>query len=310
MSTLHDELGQDDWDGQDWAEELTHPRSHRTAETARDVAADSIELDGDGYVFDWKFISDRKRRDHDYTCEQCRVRLHDNLRLLHVHHIDRDKQDNCNQNLRVLCAICHANCEGHAHLSEKISSSDRLFIEMRRKLQHGLPQINRKQKIKPLFVLASNPAKTEPTNAPLAVASQVQITERRNFILYEYSVIARFWKGQYRAKGVSFRDNSKVEAVGESLQDIVQKIGAKIQALIDKRKNEERALLPLRHKEYVEDLGRVYRGVRSRTSVTRRTDKCYACHTLVDNSVDLECVACGWIICSHCAACGCGYSHK
>ena len=37
----------------------------------------------------------------------------------------------------------------------------------------------------------------------------------------------------------------------------------------------------------------------------RRAD-CAACRTGLDNVSDAECNACGWIVCSHCGACGCG----
>jgi hypothetical protein len=39
----------------------------------------------------------------------------------------------------------------------------------------------------------------------------------------------------------------------------------------------------------------------------RRVTHCYSCERRLDNAVDVECSACGWIVC-HCGACGCGYS--
>ncbi|MEC8849769.1 MAG: hypothetical protein VYB93_10975 [Pseudomonadota bacterium] len=64
-----------------------------------------------------------------------------------------------------------------------------------------------------------------------------------------------------------------------------------------------------RHKERLERLGRMYLGVVRATpnSRRRRFTHCYACRRDLDNSIDIECVACGWIICT-CGACGCGYS--
>jgi hypothetical protein len=38
----------------------------------------------------------------------------------------------------------------------------------------------------------------------------------------------------------------------------------------------------------------------------RRVAHCYVCGRSLDNSVDLECAACGWIVC-RCGACGCAY---
>ena len=39
-----------------------------------------------------------------------------------------------------------------------------------------------------------------------------------------------------------------------------------------------------------------------------RLSHCYHCKDPVDNQCDVECNACRWIVCSRCAACGCGYS--
>ena len=39
----------------------------------------------------------------------------------------------------------------------------------------------------------------------------------------------------------------------------------------------------------------------------KETKQCYSCKEELDNSVDLECSNCGWIVCI-CGACGCGYS--
>jgi len=40
---------------------------------------------------------------------------------------------------------------------------------------------------------------------------------------------------------------------------------------------------------------------------SQRHTHCYSCAEELDNSVDLECSNCGWIVCV-CGACGCGYS--
>ncbi len=66
-----------------------------------------------------------------------------------------------------------------------------------------------------------------------------------------------------------------------------------------------------RHKLFLEKHGIVYRGVRERTQrfLVRRITHCYSCKLDLDNAVDLECVACGWILCT-CGACGCGFDRN
>ena len=62
------------------------------------------------------------------------------------------------------------------------------------------------------------------------------------------------------------------------------------------------------HKERLVKMGKEYRGVRSanKDNLRRRFANCYSCKKNLDNSVDIECVACDWILCK-CGACGCGY---
>ena len=71
------------------------------------------------------------------------------------------------------------------------------------------------------------------------------------------------------------------------------------------------ASLPLeeRHRIFLEELGIAYKGVRAGSSRVRfrRVTHCYICRKHLDNAVDVECVACGWILCT-CGACGCGFS--
>jgi len=62
-----------------------------------------------------------------------------------------------------------------------------------------------------------------------------------------------------------------------------------------------------RHKKNLEKLGKIYKGVRIGQTRYHRITRCYSCKNPLDNSVDVECVACGWILCL-CGACGCGLS--
>ncbi len=68
-----------------------------------------------------------------------------------------------------------------------------------------------------------------------------------------------------------------------------------------------------RHQFNLAYFGRPSAGIR-RIDLTsqpqrRRVTVCWCCKENLDNAVDVECVACGWILCP-CGACGCGYSVK
>lgn len=62
------------------------------------------------------------------------------------------------------------------------------------------------------------------------------------------------------------------------------------------------------HKEFINKTGKAYKGTSKITQAKKhRTTHCYNCQSKLDNSIDLECNACKWIICN-CGACGCGWS--
>lgn len=63
-----------------------------------------------------------------------------------------------------------------------------------------------------------------------------------------------------------------------------------------------------RHRAKVAETDKQYLGVRlAQGGRRKRVTHCYSCKSALDNSINLECRACGWILCS-CGACGCGYS--
>ncbi len=89
-----------------------------------------------GYTPDWDRVSAGYKRERDFQCEQCHVDLSQSRhhRLLHVHHIDGVKTNNDRSNLRALCAICHSDQPGHAHMY--VSTEDTALIDRIRRRQH------------------------------------------------------------------------------------------------------------------------------------------------------------------------------
>ena len=71
-----------------------------------------------GYSSNWREIARKTREARNYTCEKCKVHLEEHRHLLDVHHIDGDKSNNQDSNLRVLCKLDHAEKHEHYRISE------------------------------------------------------------------------------------------------------------------------------------------------------------------------------------------------
>lgn len=100
----------------------------------------TVGFQSGGYTSDWPGISAKLRSELDYTCEQCGVNLTGNTKLLHVHHINGNKTDNCRENLRALCADCHKKQPHHGHLY--VSNEDTLKINEYRREQQKFDVFN------------------------------------------------------------------------------------------------------------------------------------------------------------------------
>jgi len=64
-----------------------------------------------------------------------------------------------------------------------------------------------------------------------------------------------------------------------------------------------------RHRQFMSKAGRIAPESK-RASKKNRVSHCWSCKQPVDNTIDLECSACNWIICGSCGACGCTYGDR
>lgn len=79
------------------------------------------------YSKNWSDISQKMKKQYNYQCQNCQIDLVGKFsKFLHVHHIDGQKNNNEEFNLKVLCVRCHANEPQHGHM--KASQDYKSFV--------------------------------------------------------------------------------------------------------------------------------------------------------------------------------------
>lgn len=73
-----------------------------------------------------------------------------------------------------------------------------------------------------------------------------------------------------------------------------------------RRREAERQAVIYAHQRFLKARGLPQTETRRASGRTHRVTHCYSCKSHLDNAIDVECEACGWIVCG-CGACGCGY---
>ena len=102
-----------------------------------------IKTDIYGYTTNWYKISEKLRLKKNYTCEKCGFKASNVLekRFLEVHHIDKDKLNNKQNNLMVLCVECHAQID-EQHKKNYSSGINKVRLEQLREIKNNYSQSN------------------------------------------------------------------------------------------------------------------------------------------------------------------------
>ena len=113
--------------------------------------------------------------------------------------------------------------------------------------------------------------------------------------------IGRYYSEVVRKAIHKLQDDSKASEILEAFN---------VQQRSDKEKTEAKtakqiAELSGKHRKRLESRGLPWHGLSKPAKRPPRTAHCWSCKRYIDNSVNLECNTCGWILC-RCGACGCG----
>jgi hypothetical protein len=95
---------------------------------------EEVEVDIFGYTLDWQQLSREFRKEKEYTCESCGIKVENpsDRRFIHVHHKNGNKLNNRRNNLECVCVLCHANKDATHEQnfeSRRMQSAIRAFKE-------------------------------------------------------------------------------------------------------------------------------------------------------------------------------------
>jgi len=68
------------------------------------------------YSENQKKLSDIYRKNRNWKCEKCKYNFEKSKKFLHLHHLNGNKSDNRQENLKALCVLCHSEEPQHGHL--------------------------------------------------------------------------------------------------------------------------------------------------------------------------------------------------
>lgn len=109
----------------------------------------NIPVDQSGYTLDKEIISKKFREENNFTCQECSLQLNPpfDSYFLETHHIDGNKRNNSENNLKCLCILCHANYneihkKNYSSGDNKIKLDDFIFRFKDRLLEVGNKYLN------------------------------------------------------------------------------------------------------------------------------------------------------------------------
>lgn len=128
-------------------------------------------------------------------------------------------------------------------------------------------------------------------------------TEEETVLLYTLrnNTVRRFAALAVRGSVKAEKNEQQIHILKANYRNWINQHRDYLKSLVLIEKN-----LTEKHQHRLESLGIEYKGVRRNLNVIQRATICWKCKNSLNSEIDLECIVCGWILCS-CGACGCGY---
>lgn len=94
----------------------------------------------------------------------------------------------------------------------------------------------------------------------------------------------------------------------EEIKELKEQYEESIRKRDEEKRRLEEQIRGEKHRQFLESINVLYKGAKHAPK-SHRITICYKCKSNLDNTIELTCANCGWIICE-CGACGCGYNRN
>lgn len=121
-----------------------------------------------------------------------------------------------------------------------------------------------------------------------------------------FELIAKLHQGRFQGCAMHRITKKKISIDGAAVSGIVSSLKELVDADVAENMVFYRQSIIDKHRKFLVSIEKSYLG-QGVVSHFARAKHCFKCKGPVNNAFDLECKACGWIICSYCGACGCGH---
>lgn len=173
-----------------------------TLKSANQTAQEDLEVDLFGYVRNWEQLSKAYREKQHYKCEKCGLEINNDYdkQYIHVHHVDGDKLNNHEENLRCYCLYCHSNVDDHHKKRLRTGANRYIFNDFLDKYAEKASWGNMDEDFKTAYKEACSRISNEEKISEKAIAKLYPLSPTRLITKLVDNGIATYSKGMIYLK--------------------------------------------------------------------------------------------------------------
>ena len=133
------------------------------------------------------------------------------------------------------------------------------------------------------------------------------MVDSKNPIEYyrSFELVGGFHQGRFQGHAYHPITKKKICIVGSDITSTMEDLKRAVDLDVAENWPVYRKRLDEKHRIFLASIAAPSLG-RAVVSHSSRANHCYDCKKPLDNTFDLECIACRWTVCNYCGACACG----